>query len=64
MQKSFLSLVFALASNAVMPADEPSGRGIVEHPDLVLIESPTAPVAGLVASQLYSRCAEVLWLAL
>ena len=64
MQKSLPSLVFVLASNAVMPADEPSGRGIFEHLALVLIESPIAPVLGLVASQLYSRCAEPLWLAL
>ncbi len=53
MQNCLPSLVLAFASNAVMPAEDPSGRAIAEQPDLVVIESPTAPVTGLVASQLY-----------
>jgi hypothetical protein len=52
MQKPVPSAV--LASSAVMPADEPSGRGMDVQPALVTIGSPTAPVVGLSASQLYS----------
>ena len=56
MQKPLPSAV--LASSAVMPADEPSGRGMEAQPDLVTTGSPTAPVHGLVASQLYSLVPE------
>jgi hypothetical protein len=53
MQKSLPTIV--LARSAVMPAEEPSGRGIAAQPALVTIGSFTAPVTGLTASQLYSR---------
>src|SRR5215469_13694955 len=41
-----------LLPTAVMPSDDPLGRGWSEQPRLNLIMSWTAPVLGLVASQL------------
>ena len=64
MQKNLPSLVFWNVASWVMPADEPSGRAIEEQPLFSAIESPMAPVFGLVASQLYKCEAEVARLAL
>jgi hypothetical protein len=55
LQKNLPSWVFWNVASWVMPAEEPSGRGIEEQPVFSAIESPIAPVSGLVASQLY-RC--------
>src|SRR5579859_3277022 len=51
-------MVGLVDSSAVMPADDPSGRGCLQvvlslDVPLITIESPIAPVLGLVASQLY-----------
>ena len=43
MQNCLPSLVLAFASNAVMPAEEPSGRAIAEQPDLVGDRVPDRP---------------------
>ena len=58
LQRNLPSLVFWNVASWVMPADEPFGRAIGEHPDFSAIESPIAPVSGLVASQL-NRCVAV-----
>src|SRR5215813_11573189 len=42
----------ALVLSAVMPSDDPLGRGWIEQPRLKRILSWIAPVLGLVASQL------------
>ena len=42
-----------------MPAEAPSGRGNDAQLALGVIVSPSAPVTGLVASQLYRRLAEL-----
>ncbi len=44
-----------LLVSAEMPAEDPFGRAMAEQPVLTAIESPMAPVLGLVASQLH-RC--------
>src|SRR6266704_5252759 len=51
-QKNLPSPVFWNVASWVMPAEEPSGRAIGEQPVFSAIESPIAPVSGLVASQL------------
>jgi hypothetical protein len=64
-----LPLRVLVFSSAVMPAEDPSGRGceqVVSSPGvcLVTIVSPIAPVIALVASQPYSCVPLVLCVAL
>jgi hypothetical protein len=51
-QKALPSWVFWNVASWVMPAEDPSGRGIDEQPVFSAIESPMVPLSGLVASQL------------
>src|SRR6266704_3459025 len=51
-------LLLANVMSWVMPAEEPSGRGMCAQPVFSAMESPIAPVSGFVASQLY-RCVAV-----
>src|SRR5690348_18381479 len=64
LQKNLPSPVFWNVASWVMPAEEPSGRAIAEQPVFSAMESPMAPVLGLVASQLYRCVAAVALLAL
>src|SRR5690349_2624197 len=53
LHRNLPSLVLVNVESWVIPAEEPSGRAMCGHLDFSAIESPMAPLSGLVASQLF-----------
>src|SRR5215467_10751936 len=62
-QKCLPSLVLVFLVSSAMPALEPLGRGVEEHPFFSTMLS-VRPVTGFRASQLYSFVAVVVWVLL